>query len=141
MFFIYAIDTLGAQLYAPHQTNAEWVDAHRYERTLSCSCAEATSYRSRSTGSPRNIVHTNPRHFQVTNALLMRMSNTTSYMVTWTFLGGIVMIASTTWTLHVAIETGAYLHDRSARLVLIRLIAAFFIAWSAIITPIALQCG
>ena len=60
MFFIYAIDILGAQMYAPQKTNADWADAHRYERTLSCRCAEATANRARSTGSPRNIVHNNP---------------------------------------------------------------------------------
>ena len=33
MFFMYAIDQLGAKLYEPHETNEDWIEAHRYVRT------------------------------------------------------------------------------------------------------------
>ena len=34
-FFMHAIDNLGAKLYKPRETEADWVEAHRYELYVS----------------------------------------------------------------------------------------------------------
>mmetsp|Transcript_55666 Transcript_55666/g.153659 ORF Transcript_55666/g.153659 Transcript_55666/m.153659 type:complete len:117 (+) Transcript_55666:263-613(+) len=108
MFFMYAIDQLGAKLYEPHETNEDWIEAHRY--------------------------------FQVTNALLMRMSNTTSNAVTTLFISAFTLVCIMTINIGSMLEEGSYQYVSESRQLLIRASAVLVMSWIVTIAPAVLLC-
>jgi len=79
------------------------------------------------------------RHFQITNALLMRVSNTTSTAVTALFVGAFIFNSVLTLELRAVAQQNAF--DEIGTDFLIRMFLFYFVAWFVTISPAMLLCG